>query len=300
MGNNLFLKYLQELLFFYVNYGSILINARCFGGLKMMIIIGEKLNSSIPSVFSAFQNNDVEFVKNAATAQLDGGAEYLDVNSAACMANERDKLKWVIRNVLSVRSNASFMIDSPSPEVIDSVLSEIPLKDVIINSITLESERYNGMLPIILKYKTRVVALPITDGGIPETAEERFEVAGELIARLRENSISDSDIFIDALITTLGTDSSSGLETLKTIRLLRAAYPDIHIIGGLSNVSFGLPGRACIDSAFLTAAITCGLDSAIMNTVNPDLRLRLHAALLVNGLDDYCLNYIECYRDNEK
>lgn len=264
-----------------------------------MILIGEKLNSSIPSVFRAFQENNAEFVKTAAKQQLEGGADYLDVNTAACMKDEPEKLKWVIETILAAGSDVKFMLDSPNAKAVEYVLESLPLGDVIINSITLESERFNSMLPLVLKYKTRIVALPIDDDfGMPETAEKRFELASVLIERLRENGVKDGDIFADALITTLGTNSESGAETLKTIRLLRENYPEIHITGGLSNVSFGLPGRAFIDSAFLTAAITCGLDSVIMNTVKPELRMALRAALLVNGSDEYCLNYIESYRGN--
>lgn len=261
-----------------------------------MIVIGEKLNSSIPSVNAAYQAGDTAFIQQTAIRQLDAGADYLDVNAATFLDEEVTKLRWAIDAVLSVRK-ANFMVDSPAPAAIDTILSEKGFGDVIINSITLESNRLNGVLPLIAKYRAKIVALPISDAGIPQTAEERFENAAQLIEILTENGAAQTDIFLDALFQAIGAEYESGAVTLETIRKLRAHYPEIHIIGGLSNISFGLPKRTVLNSAFLSAAIACGLDSAIMDITNRDIRLHLAAARVVTGQDEYCIDYLETYRE---
>lgn len=260
-----------------------------------MIVVGEKLNSSIPSVFRAFEEKDTEKIRALATLQLAGGAEYLDVNAAACMGSEYDTLLWVSREALSL--GAKLMIDSPDGEIIDRALGELNLSDVIVNSVTLESDRFEKTMDAVVRHGARIVALPIDDSGIPQDAESRIALSDELIAKIRERGLSDGDIFLDVLIQTLGTDHECGRVALDTIRAIRAKYPDIHIIGGLSNVSFGLPKRAILNSAFLTAAITCGLDAAIMDSANAELRLTMRAALLANGYDEYCMDYIDAYRE---
>ncbi len=261
-----------------------------------MIIVGEKLNSSIPSVLRAFEARDGEFIRNLAEKQCCGGAEYLDVNAAACMDAELDTLLWAVGEAKSV-AGVKFMIDSPNSEIIDSALTRLNLSDVIVNSVTLESERFDNMMEVVAKHGTRIVALPIDDDGIAQDAEHRFELSSKLIEKIRTYGVRDDDIFLDVLIQTLGTDSNSGKAALDTIRLVRKAFPDVHITGGLSNISFGLPKRAIINGAFLTAAVTCGLDSAIMDSTNDELRMTLSAALLANGYDEYCMDYLDCYRD---
>ncbi len=260
-----------------------------------MIVVGEKLNSSIPSVFRAFNEKDAEMVRELASRQLAGGAEYLDVNAAACMDAEFDTLLWASREALAL--GAKLMIDSPDGDIIARALSELNLSDVIVNSVTLEGERFDKTMEAVVRHGAKIVALPIDDSGIPQDAESRIALSEELIEKIRDKGISDSDIFLDVLVQTLGTDHECGRVALDTIRAIRAKYPEVHIIGGLSNVSFGLPKRAVLNGAFLTAAITCGLDSAIMDSANAELRLTMRAALLANGYDEYCMDYLDAYRE---
>ena len=203
-------------------------------------------------------------------------------------------LIWAAEKALSL--GAKLMIDSPSADVVKRALSKLSLSDVIVNSVTLENDRFDGTMKAVSEFGTRIVALPIDDNGIPQDAESRIALSEELITKIREYGVADKDIFLDVLIQTLGTDHECGKVALDTIRTIRAKYPEIHITGGLSNISFGLPKRAIINSAFLSAAITCGLDSAIMDSANPELCLSMRASLLANGYDEYCMDYIEEYR----
>ena len=267
-------------------------DVKCGG--SFMIVIGEKLNSSIPSVFKAFEERDTEKIRSLVSLQLEAGAEYLDVNGAACMEKELDTLLWASREALSL--GAKLMVDSPNGEIIHHALSELNVSDVIVNSVTLESDRFDSTMQAVEKFGAKIVALPISDSGIPQDAESRINLSVELIEKIKERGVPCENIFLDVLIQTLGTDHECGRVALDTIRAIRAKYPDVHIIGGLSNVSFGLPKRAVINGAFLSAAITCGLDAAIMDNTNADLRLTMRAALLANGYDEYCMDYLDTYR----
>ena len=261
-----------------------------------MIIFGEKLNSSIPSVHQAFENRDENYIREMTRKQLDFGANYLDVNAGVFLEQEIDVLLWAISNVLDEAPDAKLMIDSPNPEAVKEVLSKFHDNDVIVNSVTLEEERL-PVLESVCQYGTGIVALPIDENGIPETAEERLEVSQKLVQKLHDTGIEDERIYLDVLVQSLSSDHLAAKETLRSIKLLRKHFPQIHLTGGLSNVSFGLPGRSYINAAFLASAVTMGLDSAILDITNRSMFFAVHASGLINGQDEYCMNYIEKYRD---
>lgn len=260
-----------------------------------MIIIGEKLNSSIPAAYQAFESGDTKYIVDMAKKQIDCGAHYLDVN-AGMFPDEAQKLVWAIEHIQS-SMDANIVIDSTNPKSIALVLEQVKLKKVIINSITLEDARLNGILPLVLKYNTGIIALPIGQDGIPRTAEKRVENADRLIALLKEQGILEQDIYIDILVEAASSEWEQPKQALKAAAILRQKYPNVHLISGLSNISFGLPKRSCLNHAFLSAAITSGVDAAIMDITNDELKMTMHAAELVNGLDEYCGEYIAGYRE---
>ncbi|NLA77212.1 MAG: dihydropteroate synthase, partial [Clostridiales bacterium] len=194
---------------------------------------------------------------------------------------------------------ASFMLDSPDYRVLAAALERFPLKNTVLNSVTLEEKRFNGVLGLVKKYNTGVVALPMDGVCVPKTAPERFEKACALADKLIENSVAEEKIFIDALVEAVCAEYTASRETIETIRLIRGRYPYIHITCGLSNVSFGMPKRKYINNAFLSAAIYAGLDSGIMDITNPDAAMALAASLLVAGRDEYCCGYMEAYNNIE-
>ena len=261
-----------------------------------MIKIGEKLNSSIPGVKQAIEHEDISFVKDMALKQHHAGADFLDVNAAMFLDMECEKLVWLVRTVQETVP-AKLMIDSPNPKALEAALKADKVGGAIINSITLDEKRYHSVLPLVKEYNTGIVALPIDSIGIPKTAQKRFEVADRLINSLTNNGINIHNIYIDALAETLATDNDAIKTTLDTISLIRRNFPEVHIVCGLSNVSFGLPKRKYINLAFLVAAIMNGLDSAIMDITNTDLKSILFAALAISGQDEYCLEYLDYCRN---
>ncbi|HOA54046.1 MAG: methyltetrahydrofolate cobalamin methyltransferase [Acetivibrionales bacterium] len=260
-----------------------------------MIIIGEKLNSTNKAAKAAIESLDAVFVHDMARKQLDAGASYIDLNAGMFVEGEPEKLEWLVKTAQEA-VDAPLSIDSPNPEAIERAL-KITASKPIINSITLEKERYDSILPLVLEYGTRVIALCMDDSGMPETTEERVAIADKLITGLTAKGIDISDIFIDPMIRPVSTGSHYGTVALETIRSVRTKFPGVHITCGLSNISFGLPARKILNQAFLIAAMTCGLDSAILDPLDKRLMAYIYAAEALLGNDDFCMNYLEKYRE---
>ncbi len=263
-----------------------------------MIIIGEKLNSSIPKTLELLDRKDAGAVRALAALQLAGGAEYLDVN-AAMTESEKEMLVWVIKTVQE-DSDAAFMVDSPNPEAVRFLYEQVQITKSIINSVTLEEDRLSGMLPMVRQFQTGVVAMPINVDGMPHDAEKRVENAEKLIRILRGEGIEDRRIYVDILAEAAGAAWDAPAQALRAARELRKNYPEVHLTAGLSNVSFGLPNRAVLNRAFLCCCMANGVDSAIMDPTNAQTMLTLHAADVMNGKDEYCMEYLNAYRQWEE
>lgn len=262
-----------------------------------MIIIGEKLNSSIPFAQSAMNSRDAGIISTLIKNQIACGAHYLDINTAVC-ENELDTMLWMLKiaNDEIHDNDCGIMIDTTSGYVAETAASAIKGRKIIINSVTL-TDRFDELLPVIKKYNTGVVALPMGDFGIPATAAERADNAKALIERLKSEGISEERIYIDAMVEALATGQENPTITLDTIASVKAAYPNVNTVCGLSNVSFGLPKRACINTAFLAMAVHSGLDAAIMDITSKPMRDMLYAAQALCGRDEYCMDYITYMRE---
>ncbi|MDR1559326.1 MAG: dihydropteroate synthase [Clostridiales bacterium] len=262
-----------------------------------MIIIGENLNSSIPRTLKAFQEGDAGFIKSEAASQTKYGASYLDIN-AGMLPDEAEKLLWAVK-LAADSADTGISLDTANTDAVAYVLERVHIDRLLINSVTLEKKRLDGMLPLIKKHNASVIALPISGRSMPKDADERVRGARELMGVLNSEGIENERIFIDALFMAAAADHSSAFETIKAIRRVREEFPDVHITCGLSNVSFGLPKRAYINKAMLSACVTAGLDSAIMDISNTDTRMSLAAALLIAGRDEDAMGYLSAYRQSQ-
>jgi 5-methyltetrahydrofolate--homocysteine methyltransferase len=167
----------------------------------------------------------------------------------------------------------------------------------MINSISGERTRLDGILPLVSKHGCSVIALAMDENGIPKGVEERLTVIRRLMDRTRSSGLPDEKVYIDPLVMTLSTNTESGVIALETMRAARAEFPGIHLCAGLSNISFGLPARHLVNRVFLTLALAAGLDTAILDPFDRELRGELLAAELVLGRDRHCLNYTRSYRE---
>lgn len=258
-----------------------------------MIIVGEKLNTSIQKTQAAVNARDAEYLSALARQQSECGADYLDVNTAAGTEDETESLSWLV-SLVQENTDCGIMLDSPDPAAIRTVLPAVCGRPVIVNSVSLTSRL--ELLPQIRDAGASVVALPIGADGIPGTAAKRVENAQRLADAITRAGIPANRIFMDVLAESLAVSDRSLLCTLDTILAVRDRMPEIKTICGVSNVSFGLPGRVHINTAFLSAAVAAGLSAAILDITSPDVKTALLASLAMAGLDEYCLAYISHMR----
>ena len=263
-----------------------------------MIIIGEKINSTLKSIRPAMESRDKKAIQDLAKLQYEAGASYLDVNAGMFYENELETLEWLMDSIQEV-CPAPLAIDSPNPKALLVGLKANRNGKPIINSITGEKERFQSVLPLVLEYKTGIIALCMDDRGMPETAKERVEIAQTLIRNMTAEGVKMEDIFIDPMIRPIGTGSQYGIVAIETVRTVKAEFPDVHIACGLSNVSFGIPARKVINQAFLIAMMTAGMDGAIMDPLDKKLMTFLYAGEAVLGNDDFCMNFITKFREGE-
>lgn len=259
-----------------------------------MIIIAERINASRKSIAQAISSEDVTFIQNEAKKQDEAGADYIDVNAGTFVGEEADKLRWVIEAVQAV-TEKPLCIDSPDPAVIKAMIPLVK-KTPMINSITLESERLEGILPIVSENSTRVIGLCQSEEAMADTADDKVRMAEQLVKRVEDAGIALDNLYIDPLVYPLATNTQSATATLEAIERIMTTFPGVHTTCGLTNVSHGLPSRKLINRTFLIAAVSRGLDSAILDPTDTQLYASLKAALAVNGKDDFCMEYITAYR----
>lgn len=263
-----------------------------------MIIIGERINTSRKAVAPAVAAKNEEFIWDEATKQVRSGACFLDVNCGTMVDNEPETLEWLVKTVQASTDGFPCAIDSPNPLALEKALKAHRGK-AIINSITGEKERLDGILPLIREFKTGVVALTMDDHGMPETMEERFRIAARLIDELTKAGTALDDIYVDPLVRPVSTGTHYGRLVFETIARVKSEFPGVHVSCGLSNISFGLPVRKLINHTFLVMAVMAGLDAAILDPADQRLMSLIYAAELLTEKDDYALNYITAFREGK-
>ncbi|MDR1600631.1 MAG: dihydropteroate synthase [Oscillospiraceae bacterium] len=261
-----------------------------------MIIIGEKINSTLKAVRPAIEKYDAAAIQSLAKKQADAGAAFIDVNAGMFHGTEPERVAWLVETVQAV-TDKPFSIDSPSAEAVAAALKVNRNGQPLINSITDEKARFDAILPLALEYKAKLIALCMDDTGMPETADGRFAIAERLIAKLTGAGVPLSDIYIDPLVRPVSTGPRYGVAAIETIRRVKTEYPDAHIACGLSNVSFGLPARKLVNQAFLVAAMAAGMDGAILDPLDTKLMSLIWAAEALLGIDEYCLEYLDKFRE---
>jgi len=259
-----------------------------------MKIIGEKINGTRKKVGKAIAERDGEFIQNLAKKQVEGGAHWLDVNAGTRPDLEPDDLVWLVNLVQEV-TDVPLCLDSANPTALRAAM-KIVKRTPMINSISGEPYRLEGIVPIVAEFKTPVITLCLDDKGIPATTEGRMEVLARVVEITRKAGIPDESLYIDPLVMTIATNTNAGNIIFETISSIRDLYPTSHMACGLSNVSFGLPIRSLINRTFLALAISAGLDTAIIDPNDRELQAAMYATELLLGRDKHCLNYTRAYR----
>jgi 5-methyltetrahydrofolate--homocysteine methyltransferase len=262
-----------------------------------MIVVGELINASRKQVAAAIESRNEAEIAKLAQDQFEAGADYIDVNAGIFVDREAEYLKWLVTTVQSA-VEAPCCLDSPDPKAIEAALT-VHKGTAMVNSISLEKERLEKLLPVVAGTDLKVVALCMSDEGMPTTADQRLAIAGKLITALEKKDISLENIYMDPLVQPISADHVFGQEFLKAIERLRSGFPGIHTICGLSNISYGLPERKFLNQTFMVMAITRGLDGAIINPLDKRMMAGIVAAEALAGQDQYCLNYIQAFREKK-
>jgi len=265
------------------------------------VILGERINpTGKKRLAAALVAGDLEIVREEALAQVEAGADILDVNVGAAGVDEVDLLPRAVKLVLETVDNP-IAIDTADGKALAAALAthkEVnPDGKPLINSVNGEEASLARVLPLVAEYGTAVIGLCMDDDGIPETPEKRLAVAKKIVERAEALGIPREDILIDCLALTVGADSKAGWVTLEAIRMVREEL-GVNMALGASNISFGLPERETINGAFLAMAIARGLNCPIVDAAK--VAHYIQAADLALGRDEYAMRYLKAYRKRQK
>ncbi|MDR2406198.1 MAG: dihydropteroate synthase, partial [Deltaproteobacteria bacterium] len=221
-----------------------------------MTIVGELINASRKKIREAIEKADADFIKDIAMQQDKAGATFVDVNAGVFVGEEPEKLVWLVETVQSV-VDKPLALDSPDPKAIEAAI-KVHKGTPMLNSISLESDRWEKLSPVIANTDIKVVSLCMSDAGMPTTAVDRIKIAEELVDRLTKINVPMDNIYIDPLVQPVGTDFTFGIEFLKAVTGIKSKFEGLHIMCGLSNISFGLPERHFLNRIFMAQALFAG------------------------------------------
>jgi 5-methyltetrahydrofolate--homocysteine methyltransferase len=166
----------------------------------------------------------------------------------------------------------------------------------MINSISLEKERWEKLLPIVAGTDFKMIALCMSDAGMPETVDDRLKIADALVDGLVQKGVKVENIFVDPLVQPMSVNNHFGVAFLDAVEQIMKRFPGIHTACGLSNISYGLPARKFLNQTFMTMAIAKGLDGAIVNPLDKKMMANITAAEALAGRDNFCMKYLKAYR----
>lgn len=259
-----------------------------------MIIIGEKINGAIPSVAEAIARKDADHIQNLAKTQAEAGADFIDVCASVDVEIELKTIKWLIDLVQDV-VDTPIAIDSPDANICAKAI-DFCNKPGLINSVSMEGDKIDAVFPVIAETKWECIALLCDDTGLPKTSQKRLEIFDVIMERAKEFGIAPSRLHIDPLVEMLCT-SENGINTIiDVMKEIKSKYPEIHVTGGASNISFNLPARKFVNQAFIVMAMGAGMDSAIINPLHKHMMGLIYAAEALKGNDEYCIEYISGFR----
>jgi 5-methyltetrahydrofolate--homocysteine methyltransferase len=259
------------------------------------VVIGERINPTGRKILAEeMKAGDYSRVESDALAQVAAGAHMLDVNAGIPLADEPRILAEAVQLVQSI-TDVPLSIDSSIVEALEAGLSVYQGK-ALVNSVTGEDEVLERVLPLVAKYKAAVVAISNDETGISEDPNVRFAVAKKIVERAADYGIPYSDIVVDPLVMPIGAINTAGVQVMALVRRLREELK-VNTTCGASNVSFGLPNRNGINSAFLTMAMGAGMTSAITSPLHPEVMQAVRGGDVMMGHDPDCTQWIRAYRE---
>lgn len=255
------------------------------------IVIGERINPTGKKLFKeALRRKDIDYIIKEGISQRDAGAHVLDVNVGLPEIDEPQMMETAVFNLQSVLSTP-LQIDTTDLAALENALRIYNGKPML-NSVNGKEKNMKEVFPLAKKYGSVVVCLCLDENGIPETAQGRIDIAKRIINTAAEYGIEKKDLIVDALTMTISTDKMNAVETLKAVKYIREEL-GVNTVLGVSNISFGLPKRDAINTAFFTVALQSGLSAGIINPKSDAMMNAYYSYNALAGLDDNCTEYIE-------
>jgi 5-methyltetrahydrofolate--homocysteine methyltransferase len=259
-----------------------------------MIIIGEKINGTIPVVKEAIEKRDAAFIADRAIKQAEAGAHFIDVCASTAPEFEIETLKWLMA-VVQDATDTPLCIDSPNPRVIEAVF-KYANKPGMLNSISEEGGKCEVLLPLMEGNTWEVVGLTCDNNGIPNDVQTKLNITKIMVEKAAKYGVTPDRIHIDPCVMALSTENNSMLNFAQEIKEIKALYPTIHVTGAISNMSFGLPIRSLLNKTCMAFAIQAGMDSAVLDPMNRDMMGIIFATYALLGKDKHCRKYSKAYR----
>ncbi len=193
-----------------------------------MLIVGELINASRKAIATAIEAQDQDEIQKVARDQIEAGANYIDVNAGVFVGKETEYLEWLVKTVQSAVDGLC-CIDSPDPKAIEAALA-VHQGTAMINSISLEKERYDSLLPVVAGTDLKVVALCMSDAGMPETADDRLSIADKLVNSLLQKNVAIDNIYVDPLVQPVSTNIQFGVEFMNAIEKIMTTFKGVHTL----------------------------------------------------------------------
>jgi cobalamin-dependent methionine synthase I len=262
-----------------------------------MIIIGELINGTRKKIKQAIAERNGEYISRLAQQQDEAGAAFIDVNPGTVGDQEIKDAVWLVETAQAATAKP-LCFDTPNPDAMAAALeaytgSALPM----INSISLESERQQEMLPLVKDAGCNVVALALSDAGMPTRPGDREQAALPLMDLLMEQAgLPPERIFMDPIITPVSTQAEVVGLIRDAIRAIKDHNPQAHVTSGLSNISFGLPNRKLLNRVAVTLFMQAGMDSAVLDPLDTQIMAQICATEALLCRDEYCMNYLTAFR----
>ena len=259
-----------------------------------MLIIGELINCTRKKMGEAAQKRDADFICDLARKQAAAGAHMLDVNGGL-PEQEVELLSWLV-DVVQGAVDIPLCLDSADPQALMKALPRCKQRPMV-NSITDEPTRW-AMLPVLKEHRPKVIALCLSEAGMPSGVQDRVATASRLVDRLTTEGFALDDIYVDPCVMPVATSPQSQ-DLLAAVSQIRTMYPGVHVSAGVSNISFGLPVRKLVNETYLLLMMAHGLDAAIVDPCDAQLMMNVAAAEALLGRDGHCKSYLRAYREGK-
>ncbi|MEL7610641.1 MAG: dihydropteroate synthase [Bacillota bacterium] len=260
-----------------------------------MFVISGSINTSLPGISEIVKLRDAKALVAIAGQQVELGAHMIAPNCGTHLESEAEDMEWMVQT-LQDNVDVRLGIDSPSAEVQAAGLALIKRGRPLVDSITLEKSRIDGIMPLVKRYNAQLIALLHDEKGMPKTVEDRLRVMPKLDKVVEEYGVDKKDVLLDPLVFPLSVDSENCNIFLETVRRLRCEYPEYSISCGLDNMSYGLPEPELLNVMMLGMIAGAGQDY-VMIKMTPAVSAYLKALQALTAVDEYCIEYIEAYRE---